>query len=616
MRTLTPFPNTGFTGALRVATGDVNGDGVADIITGPGPGLNSRVWVFDGATGDAITWFDAFPHSYTGGVYLAAGDADGDGNDEVIIGTGYGSAPWIRVFDINGANATIQSQFTTFNGAYIGGVRVGVTDINDDGLADVLVTPDEIYRYDATGNRTGGTVIGTNNRLLDDGTYTYQYDDAGNRIRKTEKATGNYIVYTWDHHNNNTAVTFHAGGAVTRIIEYRYDVMDRLIARFDNSNGSGPVESKQFFLYDSAPGKGGLDDVVLVYDENGNVVHRYLQGPAVDQIFSDESAVDGLLWALADRQGTIRDWAYYHMEADPTGGNDHDHASVYDHVVVDSFGNIKSQSNPAHQVTIGFTGRYIDPVTKQQYNRGRWYDPNTGRWLSEDPIGFGGGDVNLRRYVGNSVTNFVDPSGLAEPKSGIPLVLTPPPILVPSDSPFDDPLVVRLPPDFFLPLTPAESDAIWDSLRKPEPDPEPTSPDAIKTCFNPFAFLFGGFGPSFARTAVRGAARGAAASATRSASPISGLPRAGSGRPTWTDPTHSFPNLVDDFAGCGHSFKIPTRGPGGKIIGKANLYQVPGSYRGRSGVFEWIVDRGYVTHRRFIPGGIVTGFPNQVPIRR
>jgi hypothetical protein len=53
-------------------------------------------------------------------------------------------------------------------------------------------------------------------------------------------------------------------------------------------------------------------------------------------------------------------------------------------------------------------------VTKQQYNRGRYYDPNVGRWTSEDPIAFGAGDSNLYRYVENDPSNFRDPSGLAQ----------------------------------------------------------------------------------------------------------------------------------------------------------------------------------------------------------
>lgn len=40
------------------------------------------------------------------------------------------------------------------------------------------------------------------------------------------------------------------------------------------------------------------------------------------------------------------------------------------------------------------------------------YDPTIGRWTTEDPIAFEGGDADLYRYVGNNPTNFTDPSGL------------------------------------------------------------------------------------------------------------------------------------------------------------------------------------------------------------
>ena len=43
--------------------------------------------------------------------------------------------------------------------------------------------------------------------------------------------------------------------------------------------------------------------------------------------------------------------------------------------------------------------------------RARWYDPETGRFVSEDPIGFSAGDANLNRCVGNSPANGTDPSG-------------------------------------------------------------------------------------------------------------------------------------------------------------------------------------------------------------
>jgi RHS repeat-associated protein len=59
-----------------------------------------------------------------------------------------------------------------------------------------------------------------------------------------------------------------------------------------------------------------------------------------------------------------------------------------------------------------FTGRWLDAETGLQNNLNRWYDGGIGRWISEDPIGFAGGDPNLYRYVGNEPTTTVDPSGL------------------------------------------------------------------------------------------------------------------------------------------------------------------------------------------------------------
>ncbi|MEM9828735.1 MAG: RHS repeat-associated core domain-containing protein, partial [Planctomycetota bacterium] len=65
-------------------------------------------------------------------------------------------------------------------------------------------------------------------------------------------------------------------------------------------------------------------------------------------------------------------------------------------------------------VFFGYTGRLFDSETDLQNNLNRWYDADTGRWISQDPIGFAAGDANLYRYVGNGPTNATDPSGLEE----------------------------------------------------------------------------------------------------------------------------------------------------------------------------------------------------------
>lgn len=67
---------------------------------------------------------------------------------------------------------------------------------------------------------------------------------------------------------------------------------------------------------------------------------------------------------------------------------------------------------PAAPIAIkAFTGREWDPETGLYYYRARYYDPKAGRFISEDPIGFGGG-VNFYGYVGGNPTGFVDPAGL------------------------------------------------------------------------------------------------------------------------------------------------------------------------------------------------------------
>ncbi|NLZ02239.1 MAG: RHS repeat-associated core domain-containing protein [Pirellulaceae bacterium] len=67
---------------------------------------------------------------------------------------------------------------------------------------------------------------------------------------------------------------------------------------------------------------------------------------------------------------------------------------------------------PTVDTIFGFTGRYFDDDTGLQWNLNRWYDAGVGRWFSEDPIGFAGGDRHLYRYVGNSPGMFGDPNGL------------------------------------------------------------------------------------------------------------------------------------------------------------------------------------------------------------
>jgi hypothetical protein len=128
--------NAAFTGGVFVAAGDVNGDGHADIITGAGAGGGPLVKVFSGSDGTVLAGFFAYPASFTGGVRVAAGDINNDGHADIITGAGRGGGPHVKVF--SGANFTPLASFFAYNPGFTGGVFVGAGDVNNDGHADII----------------------------------------------------------------------------------------------------------------------------------------------------------------------------------------------------------------------------------------------------------------------------------------------------------------------------------------------------------------------------------------------------------------------------------------------------------------------------------------------
>jgi photosystem II stability/assembly factor-like uncharacterized protein len=140
-----------FTGGVFVATGDVNGDGVPDIITAPGMGGGPDIKVFDGAalaTGNVVldAEFFAYAANFTGGVTVASGDVDGDGFADVITGAGPGGGPHVEAWSgkaLIGATASpaLIRSFFAYAPTFTGGVYVAAADINRDGHADIITGP-------------------------------------------------------------------------------------------------------------------------------------------------------------------------------------------------------------------------------------------------------------------------------------------------------------------------------------------------------------------------------------------------------------------------------------------------------------------------------------------
>lgn len=122
--------------AVRVAVGDVTGDGVPDYVGGTGAGVRGEVVVIDGGTGVQIGRYPVFEDGFTGGIYVAVGDLTGDARAEIVVGAGDTGGP--RVVVLDGPSGRTLASFFAYATAFRGGVEVSVGDVNGDGAAEIV----------------------------------------------------------------------------------------------------------------------------------------------------------------------------------------------------------------------------------------------------------------------------------------------------------------------------------------------------------------------------------------------------------------------------------------------------------------------------------------------
>jgi hypothetical protein len=234
-----------FSGGVRVAVADVNGDGTPDVIAAAGPGGGPQVEVIDGtklgqvaangqiASSALLANFYAFTPSFSGGVYVAAG-VSMSGQAELVVGAGAGGGPQVEVIDgtklgqvqSNGqiAMSALLGNFFAFAPTFAGGVRVAVGDVNGDGSLDVV-----------TGAGPGG---GPQVEVID-GTKLTQVQSNGQPVSSALLA--NFFAF----------VPTFAGGVFVSVGATAGGSQLNLIVSAGAANSLGPVANSR-----SAPGQG------------------------------------------------------------------------------------------------------------------------------------------------------------------------------------------------------------------------------------------------------------------------------------------------------------------------------------------------------------------------
>ena len=226
----------------------------------------------------------------------------------------------------------------------------------------------------------------------------YTHDIAGNvtRIKCDRKPT---LDLSWNSRYQLVSVATNGAFAES----YTYDALGRRVSTTTREGTTRHVYDDNW-------------QVIADIDEQGNVIASYVWGEGIDRLLA-VTIGGATYYALTDIQGTV--WGY---------------ADSQNNVVAcwtyDAWGNVLSEyvsPSAAALATLRyrFQGREWSVATGLINFRMRWYDAETGRWLSKDPIGLSGG-LNLYAFCDCEAINFIDPygnsSGVVLP---VPLLLGP-----------------------------------------------------------------------------------------------------------------------------------------------------------------------------------------------
>jgi len=213
------------------------------------------------------------------------------------------------------------------------------------------------------------------------------YDAMGNIKTKYNKLTNTTSKYTFNSRNQLAHYEqLDENNQTIKTLDFTYDGLGRRVSKTED----GVIQK---YLYDG-------DDIIAILDESNNIVATLVYADKVDMPLSITNKngtyyyhhdYQGSIVALTDSSGTVVESFTY----------DNHYGSIVNHTK-----DIET-NNP-----YAYTGREFD-TPELYYYRARYYDPTIQRFVSEDPLGFAGGDYNFYSYLGNSPLNGIDPFGLS-----------------------------------------------------------------------------------------------------------------------------------------------------------------------------------------------------------
>lgn len=291
-------------------------------------------------------------------------------------------------------------------------------------------TDTEGFTLDAVGNRvahsrvSGSWVYDANNRLLQRGSgsalVTYTYDDAGNLTQQTGPA-GVVRRFGYDTLRRLVAISDGNGQPLAR---YGYDPMDRRIWREQYRDRAGNLlaqAQRTVYLYAD---EGLIAEAVQPITLQGDGSVTASSAPVLQTQYGlspdSDFGTDVLFVRTLDTNGqpTV---AYFHNDdmGRPLQATDKTGRVVW-LAQYDAFGRaqvnglVATAQQPLIATALRLPGQIEDPESGLHYNYRRYYDPDTGRYLTADPLGLEGG-VNRYAYVNGDPVNGADPTGEVAP---------------------------------------------------------------------------------------------------------------------------------------------------------------------------------------------------------